>query len=95
MAGDKMPSLYALEKPQDVQQLVRKDRDDDCLSCRIRSIIRLSRLRLLLRHVATQQTKSCHPAEQVFLRVSEPAGGHYRYLSRVGVDGIMESVSLR
>ncbi|RCI08328.1 hypothetical protein L249_8801 [Ophiocordyceps polyrhachis-furcata BCC 54312] len=35
MAGDKMPSLYALEKPQDVQQLVRQDRDDDCLSCRI------------------------------------------------------------
>ncbi|RDA83242.1 hypothetical protein CP532_3693 [Ophiocordyceps camponoti-leonardi (nom. inval.)] len=33
MAGDRMPSLYALEKPQDVQQLVRQDRDDDCLSC--------------------------------------------------------------
>ncbi|PFH55366.1 hypothetical protein XA68_18481 [Ophiocordyceps unilateralis] len=35
MAGNKIPSLYALEKPQDVQQLIRDDRDDDCLSCRI------------------------------------------------------------
>ncbi|KAF4591816.1 exosome complex exonuclease [Ophiocordyceps camponoti-floridani] len=32
---DKIPSLYSLEKPTDVQQLVRQDRYDDCLSCRI------------------------------------------------------------
>ncbi|KAM4065620.1 exosome complex exonuclease [Hirsutella rhossiliensis] len=35
MAGDKIPSLHALEKPEDLKVLMRQDRGDDCLSCRI------------------------------------------------------------
>lgn len=35
MAGDKMPSLYALDKPEDLKELMRQDRGDDCLSCTI------------------------------------------------------------
>ncbi|KJZ78228.1 hypothetical protein HIM_02266 [Hirsutella minnesotensis 3608] len=35
MAGDKVPTLHSLEKPEDLRQLLRQDRGDDCLSCRI------------------------------------------------------------
>ncbi|PHH84139.1 hypothetical protein CDD83_2409 [Cordyceps sp. RAO-2017] len=35
MGGDKVPSLYSLEKPEDLKELMRKDRGDDCLSCKI------------------------------------------------------------
>ncbi|KAG5922774.1 hypothetical protein E4U42_005324 [Claviceps africana] len=35
MAGDKVPSIHALEKPENVHELLRQDRGDDCLSCRV------------------------------------------------------------
>ncbi|KAG5980237.1 hypothetical protein E4U55_004260 [Claviceps digitariae] len=35
MAGDKVPSIHALEKPENLQELLRQDRGEDCLSCRI------------------------------------------------------------
>ncbi|GJN70865.1 hypothetical protein PLIIFM63780_002543 [Purpureocillium lilacinum] len=35
MAGDKVPTLHSLEKPEDLKQLMRQDRGDDCLSCKI------------------------------------------------------------
>lgn len=35
MAGDKVPSIQALEKPEDLKTLLREDRGDDCLSCRL------------------------------------------------------------
>ncbi|KAG6035066.1 hypothetical protein E4U41_006259 [Claviceps citrina] len=35
MAGDKVPSIHALEKPEDLKALLRQDRGDDCLSCKI------------------------------------------------------------
>ncbi|KAI9167659.1 exosome complex exonuclease [Paramyrothecium foliicola] len=30
-----IPTLQSLERPQDFQEMVRRDRGDDCLSCRI------------------------------------------------------------
>ncbi len=35
MAGDGMPPLATLEKPEKYQKLLREDRGDDCLSCRV------------------------------------------------------------
>ncbi|KZZ89130.1 hypothetical protein AAL_07778 [Moelleriella libera RCEF 2490] len=35
MAGDALPTVHALEKPQDLKGLLRQDRGDDCLSCRV------------------------------------------------------------
>ncbi|KAH6690510.1 hypothetical protein F5X68DRAFT_259930 [Plectosphaerella plurivora] len=35
MAGDKVPSLGALDKPEDLNSLLRADRGDDCTSCRL------------------------------------------------------------
>ncbi len=35
MAKDKVPTLQSLEKPDSVHDLLREDRGDDCLSCRI------------------------------------------------------------
>ncbi|UNI20689.1 hypothetical protein JDV02_006756 [Purpureocillium takamizusanense] len=35
MASDKVPTLHSLEKPEDLKQLMRQDRGEDCLSCKI------------------------------------------------------------
>ncbi|KAK5987120.1 hypothetical protein PT974_11238 [Cladobotryum mycophilum] len=35
MAGDKIPTLQSLEKPEKLQDVLRQDRGDDCLSCRV------------------------------------------------------------
>ncbi|KAJ3475289.1 hypothetical protein NLG97_g9512 [Lecanicillium saksenae] len=35
MAGDKIPSIHALEKPENVHEMLRKDRQEDCLSCKV------------------------------------------------------------
>lgn len=35
MAGDKLPSVGSLDKPEDLQGLLRADRGDDCTSCRL------------------------------------------------------------
>ncbi|KAH6609693.1 hypothetical protein Trco_003039 [Trichoderma cornu-damae] len=35
MAGDKIPTLQSLEKPERLQDILRQDRGDDCLSCRV------------------------------------------------------------
>jgi hypothetical protein len=35
MAGDKIPSVGALDKPEDLNSLLRADRGDDCTSCRL------------------------------------------------------------
>lgn len=35
MAGDKVPSIYQLEKPENVHEMLRKDRQEDCLSCKV------------------------------------------------------------
>ncbi|KAK7975684.1 hypothetical protein PG989_014147 [Apiospora arundinis] len=35
MAGDKAPSVLALEKPEKLQDLLKADRGDDCLPCRV------------------------------------------------------------
>ncbi|KAG5941204.1 hypothetical protein E4U53_007459 [Claviceps sorghi] len=35
MAGDKVPSIHALDRPENLQELLRQDRGDDCLSCRV------------------------------------------------------------
>ncbi|KOS20192.1 hypothetical protein ESCO_006242 [Escovopsis weberi] len=35
MANDKIPTLHSLEKPEDIRDVLRRDRGDDCLSCRI------------------------------------------------------------
>ena len=35
MAGDKLPSVQSLEKPEDLNGLLRQDRGDDCLPCRV------------------------------------------------------------
>ena len=35
MAGDKIPSVHHLDKPEKLQDLLKEDRGDDCLSCRI------------------------------------------------------------
>ncbi|KAH8905647.1 hypothetical protein BR93DRAFT_980249 [Coniochaeta sp. PMI_546] len=35
MAGDKIPSIYALDKPEKLDDLLKQDRGEDCLPCRI------------------------------------------------------------
>ncbi|OAA55472.1 hypothetical protein ISF_07983 [Cordyceps fumosorosea ARSEF 2679] len=35
MAGDKVPSIHQLEKPENVHEMLRKDRQEDCLSCKV------------------------------------------------------------
>lgn len=35
MAGDKVPTLQSLEKPEKLQDVLRQDRGDDCLGCKI------------------------------------------------------------
>ncbi|KAL6856487.1 hypothetical protein J3F83DRAFT_752723 [Trichoderma novae-zelandiae] len=35
MAGDKIPTLHSLEKPERLQDILRQDRGDDCLSCKV------------------------------------------------------------
>jgi hypothetical protein len=35
MAGDKIPTLQSLDRPQNVQDMVRRDQYEDCLSCKI------------------------------------------------------------
>lgn len=35
MAGDKVPSIHALEKPENFQEMLRKDRQEDCMSCKV------------------------------------------------------------
>jgi hypothetical protein len=35
MTGDKIPSVYALDKPEKLQDLLKEDRGDDCLPCKI------------------------------------------------------------
>jgi hypothetical protein len=35
MAGDKVPSIRSLDKPENLDELLRQDRGDDCLPCRV------------------------------------------------------------
>ena len=35
MAGDKLPSVKTLEKPENLKDLLKEDRGDDCLSCKV------------------------------------------------------------
>lgn len=35
MGSDKIPSLQALEQPEKFQDVLRRDRGDDCLGCKI------------------------------------------------------------
>jgi len=35
MAGDKASQIQTLEKPEDLKKLLREDRGDDCLPCRL------------------------------------------------------------
>ncbi|GAB0137487.1 hypothetical protein EsDP_00005749 [Epichloe bromicola] len=35
MAGDKLPTIHSLDRPEDLKGLLRQDRGDDCLSCKI------------------------------------------------------------
>ncbi|KAM0333020.1 hypothetical protein ACHAQA_001677 [Verticillium albo-atrum] len=35
MAGDSVPSLGSLDKPENLNDLLRADRGDDCTSCRV------------------------------------------------------------
>jgi hypothetical protein len=35
MAKDSLPSIHALDKPENLQDLLKEDRGDDCLSCKI------------------------------------------------------------
>jgi hypothetical protein len=35
MAGDKIPSVYALDKPENLDDLLKQDRGEDCLPCKV------------------------------------------------------------
>lgn len=35
MAGEKIPPLSSLDKPENYKDLLKEDRGDDCLGCRI------------------------------------------------------------
>ncbi|KAI1184334.1 hypothetical protein F5B17DRAFT_433670 [Nemania serpens] len=35
MAGDKIPSVGILDKPESLNDLLKKDRGEDCLGCRV------------------------------------------------------------
>lgn len=35
MAGDKIPTVQSLERPEKLEEILRKDRGDDCLPCKV------------------------------------------------------------
>ncbi|KAK7424399.1 hypothetical protein QQZ08_008658 [Neonectria magnoliae] len=35
MAGDKIPTIQALERPEKLDNILRQDRGDDCLPCKV------------------------------------------------------------
>ncbi|KAM7221297.1 hypothetical protein V8F06_003265 [Rhypophila decipiens] len=35
MVGDKIPPVQVLDKPEDLKKLLKEDRGDDCLGCKI------------------------------------------------------------
>ncbi|KAL1881448.1 hypothetical protein VTK73DRAFT_3966 [Phialemonium thermophilum] len=35
MAGDKVPPVHALDKPERLDDLLKQDRGDDCLPCKV------------------------------------------------------------
>ncbi|KPM46250.1 hypothetical protein AK830_g385 [Neonectria ditissima] len=35
MAGDKIPTIQALERPEKLDSILRQDRGDDCLPCKV------------------------------------------------------------
>lgn len=35
MAKEDLPSLKSLEKPERLQDILKQDREDDCISCKI------------------------------------------------------------
>ena len=35
MAGDTVPTVQSLERPEKFQDVLRRDRQDDCLSCKV------------------------------------------------------------
>lgn len=35
MAGDKLPPIQVLDRPEDLKKLLKEDRGDDCLGCKI------------------------------------------------------------
>ncbi|KAG9254609.1 uncharacterized protein F5Z01DRAFT_736336 [Emericellopsis atlantica] len=35
MAGDKIPTLHSLEQPEKFKDVLKRDRGDDCLGCKI------------------------------------------------------------
>lgn len=35
MAGDKIPTVQSLEKPEKLEDILRQDRGDDCLPCKV------------------------------------------------------------
>ncbi|KAK0644475.1 hypothetical protein B0T16DRAFT_430585 [Cercophora newfieldiana] len=35
MGGDKIPSLQSLDKPEDLKTLLKEDRGEDCLGCKV------------------------------------------------------------
>ena len=35
MAGDGLPSVHKLDKPERLQDILKQERDDDCLPCKV------------------------------------------------------------
>lgn len=35
MAGDKIPTVQSLEKPEKLEDILRQDRGEDCLPCKV------------------------------------------------------------
>lgn len=35
MAGDKIPTIQSLERPEKLEDILRRDRGDDCLPCKV------------------------------------------------------------
>ncbi|CAM1500903.1 Fc.00g100650.m01.CDS01 [Cosmosporella sp. VM-42] len=35
MAGDKLPTVQSLERPEKLENILRQDRGDDCLPCKV------------------------------------------------------------
>jgi hypothetical protein len=35
MSGDKIPTVHSLEKPEKLENILRQDRGDDCLPCKV------------------------------------------------------------
>jgi len=35
MAKDSLPSIHSLDKPEKLEELLKQDRGDDCLPCKI------------------------------------------------------------